>query len=210
MIKIVIFDIDGTLLDVTEFIYQAFEHTLHAYGMKTSREEMSIYIGQPLEDCYKGLTSLEETSLLEETHRLFQGENLHLSQPFPGVKDMLASLKEQGIKIVALTTRSRRNSLATLQMAGIFPFFDLFLSREDLIKQKPDPEGIIKALTHFGLSSQDALMVGDTDVDILAGKYAKVGTIGVTYGFHKEKIKESNPDYVAHGISDIFPLILKY
>jgi pyrophosphatase PpaX len=208
MIKAVLFDIDGTLLDTTEFIYQAFEHTIKKFGLpNTSRETLSKLIGKPLEDCYAAIISSDETTHLVEAHRLYQEKNLHLSIPFPDTVTTLQHLKEQHIQLVAISTRSKRTSLATLELAGIVSFFDLVISREDISKQKPDPEGIQKALKFLMLKPKEAMMVGDTDVDVNAGKNAGVQTIGATYGFHKEKVTESNPDYVIHSIKEILPIL---
>lgn len=208
MIKAVLFDIDGTLLDTTEFIYQAFEHTIKKFGLpSTSRETLSKLIGKPLDDCYAAIISSNETTHLVEEHRLYQEKNLHLSVAFADTLATLQYLKEHQIKIVAISTRSKRTSIATLELAKLLSLFDLVISKEDVTKQKPNPEGIIKALKFLTLKPQNALMVGDTDVDVNAGKNAGVQTIGAIYGFHKEKVTESNPDYVIHSIKEILPIL---
>lgn len=208
MITLVLFDVDGTLLDTTEFIFQAFAFTLKKEGfLDVSREQIRPYIGKPLADCYIGLTGKKDVSKLISLHRDFQKKHLFLSVPFTNTLSVLETLKKQHILIVALTTRSNKTATSTLKRAGIFPFLDLLLTSEDVLKQKPDPEGIEKALRFLSVSKESAVMIGDTDVDIKAGKNAKVKTIGAAYGFHKNEIAKCNPEFVVSDIKDILPII---
>lgn len=207
--KAVLFDLDGTLLDTREFIYQAYEHTFKFHNLPpVSREKLSGVMGEPLEDCYRHFVSSQDIEVLCETHRTFQTENLHLSVPFPHTEDTLNKLRDAGIKTAVITTRSRRTSQDTLELAGIRNKIDVLISGEDQIKPKPNPEPLLNALKQLKVEPEEAVMVGDTNVDVLAGKNAKTKTIGVTYGFHGKRIVESNPDYVIDDIVEIIPIIL--
>lgn len=210
-VKAVLFDVDGTLLDTKEFIFQSFEHTLKTHGLpKKSREEINRVVGRPLEECYRELAPSLNPKSLCETHRLFQEENLELSSPFPKTRETLKRLKEKGLKIAAVTTRSRRTSKKTLEIAGLFDFIDVFVSAEDVKNHKPHPEPILQALKHLQIDCESAVMVGDTGIDIAAGKNAGLrGTIGVTYGFGgRKKIVASNPDFVVNDIAEVVPIVL--
>ena len=132
----------------------------------------------------------------------------HLSTLFPNTKNTLDKIKETGIKTAAITTRSQRTSVHTLELAHIKDKIDVVISGEDGEKHKPHPEPLLRALRQLRVEPEKAVMVGDTDVDILAGKNARTKTIGVTYGFHGKRIIESNPDYVVDDISEIIPIIL--
>lgn len=96
----------------------------------------------------------------------------------------------------------------TLRLADIFDLLDVIINADDVKNHKPHPEPIKKALRKLGALSESAVMVGDTDVDVLAGKNAGVVTIGVTYGFHGEKIRKSNPDFLIDDISEILKIVL--
>ncbi len=205
----VLFDIDGTLLNTKEFIYQAFEYTFKSHSLpEIPRDELAKMIGKPLENIYKHFAPSHDMNSLCEIHRAFQIKNLHLSIPFPNTKNTLNAIKEAGMKIAAITSRSQRTSVHTLELAGIKDKIDVVISMEDGGKHKPDPESLLKALEQLGVKPEKAVMVGDTDVDILAGKNAKTKTIGVTYGFHGKRIVKSNPDYVIDDITKIIPIIL--
>ncbi|MEK7450986.1 MAG: HAD-IA family hydrolase [Patescibacteria group bacterium] len=209
-LEAVLFDVDGTLLNTKEFIYQAYEHTFKSHNLPSvPREELDGVMGKLLEDCYKHFVpSSQDLMILCETHRTFQTKNLHLSVPFPNTKDTLNKIKKAEIKIAAITSRSQRTSTHNLELAGIKDRIDVVISAEDVTRIKPHPEPLLKALKQLGVKPEKAVMVGDTDADILAGKNAKTKTIGVTYGFHGKRIVESNPDYVVDDIAEIIPIIL--
>ncbi len=208
-IQAILFDIDGTLLDTTEFIFQAYEHTLQLYNLPVfPREKLSNVMGQSLESIYQRLAPQYTPELLCEVHRTFQEAHLDLSFPFEGVEEILRTLHKNKIKMAAITTRSRRTSAKTLEGAGIAHYFDVIISGEDVKKIKPDPEPLLLALRKLHVKPQNAVMIGDTDADILAGKNAGTHTIGVTYGFQGEKITQSNPDYVVRDLDGLQHILL--
>src|SRR5438067_1792684 len=101
-----LFDLDGTLLDTKEFIYQAFEYTFKLHGLPVrSRDELTAIIGRALDECYDYLFPSADTRRLCETHLTFQVENIHLSVPFSKSQETLEKLKAAGIKIAVITTR---------------------------------------------------------------------------------------------------------
>jgi len=204
-----LFDVDGTLLNTVEFVYQACEYTFRVHGLPIkSRDEMALVMGKPLEECYRNLSPEGDPHQLCETHRSFQAKNLHLSVPFSNTLETLRKLKDAGIKIAAVTTRSKQTSLKTLEMSGILGYFDVVVSGEDTVNSKPHPEPLLRALRLLKIRPERAVMIGDTEADILAGKSAGTKTIGVSSGFHGSRIVESHPDFVINDIADVIPIIL--
>ena len=204
----IIFDIDGTLLDTTEYIYQSFEHSLKTHGYpKIHRDVMSHNIGQSLEECYLVFSGETDVAHLMKTHHTFQLEHSHLPVAYDGALRTLESLKDKGFHIGALTSRSAITVQDTLVDAGLDEYIEYVLTLDDVENHKPDPEGIYKHLNYFGVSPEEAMMVGDSPVDVQAGKNAGVKTVGVTYGFHGERIIESDPDHVIDEIYQIVDLI---
>jgi len=194
-VRAVLFDVDGTLLDTTAFIYGGFDHTLAAHGYQPAgRAAYARVMGKPLEVCYVKLAPDGDPALLCETHRAWQADNLHLSIAFPEAEHVLRTLRDAGLRLAAITSRSARTSVRTLEQAGLAPYLDLVLSAEDVTAIKPDPAPLRLALERLRVEPAAAVMVGDTDADILAGKAAGLRTIGVTYGFHGEDVAAAGPD----------------
>jgi pyrophosphatase PpaX len=209
-IEAVLFDVDGTLLDTREFIYQAYRHTLQSHGLPVrSLDEIAVIMstGKSLQESYRYFSPTYDIGKLCETHRTFQAENLSLSVPFPNTHKTLKELKDAGVKTAAITTRSKRTSIKTLATSGLADYFDVILSGEDVERPKPHPEALLKVLKQLEIQPEKAVMVGDTEADILAGKSAGTKTIGVSYGFHGFKIAEVNPDFIIDDIADLLPVV---
>ncbi len=207
MIKAVIFDIDGTILDTSELILQSFEHTLETHKIPAvERAELKKKIGPPLFEIYADLAPHLNPAELMETHRSFQVDNIHLSRPFLDTFTTLGKLKKRGIKLAAVTNRTNRSSLKTLQLARIDDFFEIVISPEDVKNEKPDPEGIQLALEHMKVQTSEALMVGDTSADVGAGKAAGVKTVGITHGIRGDSVKEYHPDFLIHSLPELLEL----
>lgn len=207
-IKAILFDIDGTLLDTTELIFRCYENTIAVHNLSPkTREEISVIFGKPLGECYQELFPNEDIGSLYETHLSFQEKNLHISKTFKNVVPTLRKLKNLGFKIAAVTIRSKRTSAKSLEMNDLTPYIDIIVSREDVIHPKPQPDGLVLALDYLKVSPEHTVMIGDTPVDIEAGKNAKIRTIGVTYGPLADVVKSANPDIVISDISEIISLL---
>ncbi len=208
MIKAVLFDVDGTLLDTTEFIMGAFEHTLKTHGVPAvARHEIAKLVGGPILKIYKTLVPDKPPEELFETHASHQMEHLHTIKVYPQVLETLKKLKKHTLKIGAITNRTGRNARKSLEITGLMPFIDYLLTKDDVQNHKPHPEPILKALAHFKIKPSEAIMIGDATPDIEAGKNANVKTIGVTYGFGKDIIKDAKPDYLVDSFEEILPII---
>jgi pyrophosphatase PpaX len=206
--KAVLFDIDGTLLDTFEYIYGAFEHTFDVHGIvRLSREEISQLMGRTLEDVYATMAPGQDAVALAETHRQFQVQNVKLAKVFPDTVNVLGTLKRQRFKLAAITTRSNRTSVLSLEQNGIAHYFDVVVSLEDVVRHKPDPEPIFKALHSLDLMPADAIMVGDTSADVMAGKNAGTKTVAALYGFGGEPLRKLQPDYAIVELKELLNIV---
>jgi len=207
--KAVLFDVDGTLLDTAEFIFQAFEFALDKYGYPPkSRNEFSKLIGKPLDYNYSVLAPGSDVELLSKTHRDFQLSHLDLAKAYPSTIETLEELRAANLRIAAVTTRSRMSTIETLKLCKLSQYMDYVVAYEDVINAKPDPEPVCKALNYLGIEPFNAVMAGDSDADVMAGKNAGTTTIGATYGFHGARIADSNPDYLINSINEVIPLVI--
>ncbi len=204
----ILFDVDGTILDTTEYIYGAFEYSLHKHSIPlVPRSEMQLMMGKSLADCYISFAKTQEVQDLMNDHHEFQVVHPELSHVYDGVNNTLTELLHAGYHLATITSRSGAIVHETLKNAGVDHFFEQIITLDDVQKEKPDPEGILKALGTMNIVPQNALMVGDSPVDIEAGKNAGTITVGAAYGFHGEKIARSHPDYVIQNIGEIVQII---
>ena len=207
-IRAVLFDIDGTLLDTFDYIYGAFEHTFDAHGIaRLSRKEISQLMGRTLEDVYATMAPGCDAIALAETHRKYQEQNVTLAKLFPNTVMVLEALKQRGFKLATITTRSNRTSLLSLEQNGIAELFRCRGVVEDVVRHKPDPEPLLKALNVLGVDTASAMMVGDTSADVMAGKNAGTKTVAALYGFGGERLRDLQPDYAIDDLKELLTII---
>jgi phosphoglycolate phosphatase len=207
-----VFDVDGTLLDTREFIFTAYEATLKKLGYEIpDRLTIAKQIGRSLHDCYVAFAPQGDIDALCEAHHIFQNtpEMIGLITPYPGALAMLQTLKDSGIKLAVFSSR-KLTLVASLEQANIASFFEVIIQGDEVANHKPHPEGLFKALGGLEVLPNQAVMIGDAAVDILAGKAANVAlTIGITHGFGTpEELAEAHPDHTVTELSRIAPLLL--
>ncbi len=208
-ITTLLFDIDGTVLDTKEFILQPTEHVLKSFGYPVpERSVMEKLVGLPFPEYYAGLVGKDkDTEKFMDAHREFQRSNFHLAQIFPTALETLQKLKQKGYRLAAVTSRSNKTSTQTMVDAKVFDLFEVVLSKEDTENLKPHPEPLLKALKHMKEAPEMAVMIGDSHLDIEAGKNAGTKTIRAKYGFHVDNLHEPAPDFFIDDISDLLKLL---
>ncbi|MGG5462606.1 pyrophosphatase PpaX [Clostridium sp. B9] len=211
MIKAVLFDLDGTLIDTNELILKSFQHTFkEMLNLEPSEEEITINYGKPLQETFKAY----DENKIEEMIACYRKINMELHdntcKEFSGVKFMLETLKEQGIKLAVVTSKKRDMAERGARLMGIFHYFDAFITPEVTVKHKPEGEPVLKACSELGVKPEEALMVGDSPYDILAGKNGGAKTCGVTYtALPLSKLEESKPDFWVDKPLEILDIVNK-
>ncbi len=208
-ITTILFDLDGTLLDTREAIFQAFVHSLTTLGHKVpSKEEMFLHVGKEFSEMVAGVVgSMENNKEIKELMTNFQFQNLHLVAVYSGTAEVLKELRAKGYKLGAVTNAKRGGTLKRLQHVGILDLFDTVVAVDDVDNPKPFPDPVLLALKNIGALPENAVMVGDSHFDIEAGKSAGTKTVRVTYGFHSNEMDNPTPDHFIDDIKEIFKLI---
>jgi len=209
-IRAVLFDLDGTLLDTREFIFQATEHVLPLFGYPVPpRSAIAKAVGIPLDDFYRTLVVDAKADIegIATAHHEFQKENLGLSVPFPGVLETLERFHRQGIKLAVVTNRRSGTAVPTLEKAGLLRFLDPVVCADDVVNAKPDAEPVLLALMKMREVPARAVMVGDSSIDIRAGRNAGTKTVRVTFGFHADDLNDPEPDAIIQDFKDLLSLI---
>ncbi len=212
-IRLVIFDLDGTLVDSAADLHLSVNATMHHMGRRPLDEEtIYSYVG-------KGAPLLIRRALGEETSdeeaarglrfflRYYWDHKLDNTTLYPGARKTLERLANGSgprRRVLGVLTNKpvlvSRDMLEDLDLMHLFRFVH---GGDSFTNKKPHPEGIESILADTGIPASEAMIVGDSDVDIAAGTNAGIWTCGVTYGFGDLRLKESPPDLVVHKLPEL-------
>lgn len=208
MIKGILFDLDGTLINTNELIIDSFQYTFKKhFNKEVPRAEIVNTFGAPLTETMAKYDK-ENTDLLLSIYRGFN-ETMHdkLTTKFEGVESGLKALKALGVKIGIVTSKRRVLAERGLRLINIYDYMDVIVTPEDTEKHKPQGEPAEKACELLGISPEDTIMVGDSHNDILCGRNAGCSTCLVKYtALPMEKLMEYKPDYVIDKIEDLIDI----
>lgn len=207
---ILIFDLDGTVLDTFQLIRASFIHTFekHLPDYQYTEEEIASYFGPVLDDTFgKIVNDPKQIQEMIQTYRKFNLSNHdRFVSAFPGAKETIDQLKQEGYTIAIMSNKMHDAVAHGLEIVGLLNYFDLVIGSDDVKNVKPNPEGILKILSHF--NDNNAIMIGDTAYDMQAAKNADIISIGVTWALTSEEVLlESGADYVANSYHDVYKLI---
>jgi pyrophosphatase PpaX len=207
-IKGILFDLDGTVINTNELIFQSFEYALENVLHTTiSRDILRTTFGKPLAQIMEemGGNQAQELRKAFVDYSIAHETDIYL---FPHVEDALKELKARNIGTAVVTSRLYRSALRDLHQFELEKYFDVFITPEATEKHKPNPEPALKALELLGIKPQEAIMVGDSGLDLLCGKQAGCKTAAVRYSlFPEEELAQHQPDYMLNSLLDLLPLL---
>lgn len=214
MLKLIVFDVDGTLVDTDEVILATWKELIRRYKPKDYFLDDSIiktFSGPPLNESLKRVfPELDQEFIAKEYNNVtpkFYKENI---KTFPNVREVLIKLKNDGYKLAILTSKDSNMTKYTLELAKIdINLFDEIVTSSDVKKLKPNPDGLIKIFNSLNVTNDEAINVGDTEFDYYCGINANVKTIMMTM---KERHFESKifPLAFCSNYNDLYKEIKKY
>jgi len=194
----ILFDLDGTLIDSIELILSSARHTFEGWRVRPTDAEWVAGIGTPLVQQLRAYAANDdEVALLLERYRRYQHQHHdRLTRCYDDVPEVIAALADRGHKLAVVTSKASPIAHQSLGFVGLDHFFPVVVGYDDTPRHKPDPEPVRVALSRLGVSPHDAVFVGDSPHDILAGNAADVVTIAALWGpFDRETLAEAGPDH---------------
>ena len=219
MIKLCIFDLDGTVLSTLSTINYFVSRTLVKYGLEgISDEECCGFAGNGPRKlitrafAYRGVTDEETVNrALADYIADYDSNPFHLTEPFDGVLEMLSGLREQGIKI-AIVSNKQDSSVKVASEHYFGDLVDLAFGSREGVPTKPHPDSVLPVLSHFGVSPDECAFVGDSDIDVMTGiNLGCALTLAVTWGYRsREVLTASGASVFAESVSDILKTVKEF
>ncbi|MGI6193521.1 MAG: HAD family hydrolase [Christensenellales bacterium] len=210
--KLVIFDLDGCLVDTGSEIALMVNTVRQRLGLPPHPEEFVVSaVGKGLRKLFD--TCMEDAPELAQqayamSPEIYEEISGTLAKPFPGVVETLKALKGKR-KIALATNKIRRATVKLFDALGITEYFDVMCCADDCGAPKPNPACIRYVLDRLGIEAKDAVMVGDTPTDVKTARNAGVDAIAVTYGMgQKEAIQAAEPFLTADSMEQVLSFLL--
>ena len=193
----VIIDLDGTLLDTLQDLADATNYALRKQGMpERTIEEVRQFVGNGVRLLMiRAIPGGEENPLFEETFALFKsyyGEHCNdHTRPYEGIMELLATLREKGYAVAIVSNKIdfAVKELSKLYFQGIVP---VAIGEKEGIRRKPAPDTVFEALQELDRTKEEAVYVGDSDVDIETAQNAGMPCISVLWGFRDKAFLETH------------------
>ena len=208
----IVFDVDGTLTNSIEAYYNVFREVTARFGIQINREDVlgpmatgSLIWDRIIPEDSPGRDE-KIKQLMNAIPEVYQ-KVFERVLPFAEVEPVLKKLDEQKIKLGVLTS-SRETAVRPLYHHSLSGYFKVIMTREEGFPQKPEPDGILECLRRMDVKPGHAITIGDTPLDIRAGKAAGTLTIGVLSGLGTQaQLEAEAPTAIIKDISQLLPLL---
>jgi HAD superfamily hydrolase (TIGR01509 family) len=210
LIKAVIFDVDGTLVDSNDLHVEAWREAFRGYGKEVSFDDVHGQMGKggdQLMPVFCSQEELDEFGEELEQHRveLFASRYLSRTRPFPRVRELFERLKADGLQIALASSAKEEELEHHKQSLRVEDLLEAATSADDAERSKPHPDIFQAALAGLkGVRPEEALVVGDTPYDVEAAAQAGMRTIGLlSGGFAEEALRTAGAAAVYRDVSDL-------
>lgn len=209
MLKLLIFDLDGTLADTGRDITEALNYALGPFGVKTySIEETKSMVGSGISKLLASLLPVndeEKRQLVTDRFISYYSEHVvDYTAVYPHVKETLTKL--DGYKKAVVSNKREALSKEVLGGIGILQHFDVVWGSDSVRAIKPSPLPIIDLMEMFNTLPEETAIIGDSNYDVEAGKAAGIKTIAVTYGFRSRDVLK-DADFIIDRFDDLLKVI---
>ena len=210
--KLIIFDMDGTILDTLEDLKNSMNHALRLHNMpERTLDEIRSFVGNGIRTLIEraavsGISADKITAIHKDFMKHYDVHCADFTKPYDGVIDLIKELKSHGYK-TAVVSNKADGAVQDLCVQYFPNLFDLAIGERPEMARKPAPDMVNLALNHFGVSIEDAVYIGDSDVDVATAKNSKLDMIAVDWGFRtREFLMEQGAETIVSRPEEI----LKY
>lgn len=211
--KALICDLDGTLLNTLEDLMDSVNFGLENHGMKKiTLEQTRRFVGNGVAKLVeraveKGTSKEEEAEILKDFRSYYDEHSRDKTRPYEGVVEMLEQVKAQGMKLAIV---SNKIDPAVNELAKVyFPrLIDVAIGETPDVPKKPAPDMLYKALRQLGIEKEEAVFIGDSDVDVATGLNSGMDMVTVLWGFRdREELEKSGAKWFIEKPEELFKWI---
>ncbi len=211
--SLVIFDLDGTLIDAFEDIALAANLIRARNNLPPmSVEDVKLHVGHGARYLVEGVLASKDAAHVDENLEALVGfyETMPDSKArvYDGVVETLQRLQAASIRTAIASNKPHSVAEKVVEKLGLNPYFDLVHGQSDNIRRKPAPDLLYRIMRDAGVPGERALMVGDSDIDIECAKAAGIRVAAVSYGQHSaQRLSQAMPDFMLHSMPELLTVI---
>ena len=216
--EMILIDVDGTLVDSVPDLAFCVDEMMKQLGRPVHGEaKVRDWVGNGVERLVRRaligqLDGEPDEADFERAYpiflELYAVNTSQRSLLYPGIREGLAYLKQQGYRLGCVTNKASQFTLPLLRDLGVHDEFEIIVAGDTLPQKKPDPTPLLYAAEQLGIKPENALMVGDSQSDVKAARAAGFQIVCMSYGYnHGEDIRNYNPDAVIDTLTEIRPIL---
>ena len=194
--RLMVFDLDGTLVDSIGDLHRALSLTLAESGCGSlTKAQAQSMVGDGVEVLISRALAATQCpadpkDALRRYLAHYEADPIARTEVYPGVRSTLGFLRERGVELAILTNKLSRSTDLVLERLDLARYFSRVVSGDSLQFRKPDPRVLLTVLDGFGARPDESLMVGDSEVDAATARAAGVPFVQMTYGYHRVPLEE--------------------
>lgn len=206
MLNTVVFDLDGTLLDTLGDLASSVNYALRKHGLpECSLQEVRSFLGNGIVRLMQGaVKNAVQGAAFEEVFQTFRSHYLEhcldTTQPYPGILPMMEKLREAGVKM-AIVSNKLHPAVQELSRRFFAELVTSAVGEGETVRRKPNPDGVLRALKEMGSRPDEAIYVGDSEVDWETARNAGLRCALVCWGFRDEEFLRTLPGTFAYAQS---------
>ena len=207
MIKYVLFDFDGTVYDTAEGITKSIRWALNKRGMDAELQDLRKFVGPPLAEKFMEVYGFEEKEALEMV-RVFRERyapvGIFESAPFPGIRELLLSLKAAGLVTGVATSKPQNMAEQLIERSALTDCFDIIVGSFIGPNNDKKWEILTRAMEGLGASKENTVLVGDTKYDVEGAKICGIPCVGVRWGYASPgELEEAGADIIVDSMKEL-------